>query len=295
MDRLLPDMQIFVAVGRARNFGRAAAALGVPSSTVSRRIKVLEESLGIRLLNRSPRQVELTDDGEKYLRRIEHIVDDALLAHEEIRDDEGEPNGHIRVSIPHGVATERGFDWIAQFGALHPAISFEINTDPKYVDLISDRFDIALRHGPLPNSRLNVRRLGAFERRLYATPDYLAKYGTPQTPADLEQHECIRHSDSPNSWTLERGAEAVTVNVKGRFFCESLTSGRFLLRNGLGIGQAAPDHVETARAAGTLIQVLPGWIYAPQSFYVITPTRHMPRRVRLLVDYVLARMNEISV
>lgn len=290
----LDDMKHFVTVARCRNFGRAAAALGMPSSTLSSRIAALEESLGLRLLNRSTRKVELTEEGELYLSRIEPIVEEALRVHEDLRDLKSEPRGHLRVSIPHTLATDFGMTWLSEFTRTYPEITFEINTVPTYIDLIADRFDVAIRLDSLRDSHLYARRAGSFSRYLFASPSYLAQRGIPKHPHDLAGHECARLIRSPDRWTLRRGAEIVSVDVTGRYLLDSTVLARPLGLGGVAVIQLISQLAAAEEATGRLVKILPEWRTEAEPLYIVTPTRQIPRRTRLLVDFLAAKMREIA-
>lgn len=194
----LNDMALFVEVAKVMSFRQAAEKAGVPSSTLSRRISALEKTIGLRLLHRTTRKIELTEAGQIYYQRCRRIVEEARLAHDQLTAMLEQPSGVIRASLPVDFATQFLTPLFAEFTAVYPQIRFELDLTPRTVDLVTEPFDIAIRIGRLPDSQLIARQLTQFNARLYASPNYLARYGTPATPQDLVQHECI---DFPKSGT----------------------------------------------------------------------------------------------
>lgn len=294
MQNVINDMHLFVAVCRSRNFRRAAAALGIPNSTLSRRVAALEQGLGVKLLNRSSRKFELTEDGEAYLNRIGPLADELLLAHEELRDRKSKPSGHLKISMPHGLATAEGLSWVAEFAGLHPDISYEINTEPTNVDVLADRFDVAIRQDAPVDSQLYIRVAGSFIFYLYASPSYVEKYGEPRRPEDLENFECIRVAASPTSWTLTRDGQSSTVKVKGRFLCDATVLARPLALAGQGIASLLGRTAAADADAGRLVRILPEWSSATVPLLIITPTKLLPMRTRLFVDFISEKIRRFD-
>lgn len=143
----LDDMALFVEVVKARSFRGAAEVLGMPNSTVSRRIGMLEKALGLRLLHRTTRRIELTEAGQVYFERSKRIVEEARLAHLELGEMLAQPTGVLRASLPVDFAVTYLAPLIAEFSQLYPGISFDIDLTPRRIDLVSERFDIAIRMG----------------------------------------------------------------------------------------------------------------------------------------------------
>jgi DNA-binding transcriptional LysR family regulator len=289
----LRDMELFVAVGRLRNFRRAAVALGIPSSTLSRRIAALEKSLGLLLLTRSTRRVELTEDGASYLLRAEQIVEEARLAHEELRDRKTTPRGRLRISLPLALAQTVAIHWFAEFARLYPEITFEIDTAPTHIDLIADQFDAAVLVGALPDSQLYARRVSAFTMSLFAAPSYLARRGTPSHPRDLAHHDCVRISRLGGVWILSNGHEQLTINVTGRFTCDNEMLTLPLGIEGMGIvSLLAPVGMREA-VTGRLVRILPDWHPVDTLLSVLTPSRLLPAKTRLFVDFLALKLRDL--
>ena len=172
---VLPDMVLFVAVAKAESFTRAARALAMPVSTVSRRLGEMETRLGVQLLTRTTRQVVLTDIGAIYFERCRAIVDAAEAAQAELQGQSAVPRGRLRISATADFALTYLTPVFEEFATRFPEVSFELDLTPRSVDLVAENFDVAIRMGQLPDSQLVARKLGASARGLYASPAYLAQ------------------------------------------------------------------------------------------------------------------------
>lgn len=188
---LLNDMALFVEVVNAKGFRGAAEATGVPNSTVSRRISLLEKAIGLRLLHRTTRRVELTEAGQIYYERCRRIVDEARIAHEQLGEMLAQPSGLLRASLPVDFATGYLAPIITAFAERYPGISFDFDLTPRRVDLVTEPFDVAIRMGEQPSSTLIVRQLVTLTPQVYGSPRYLKRAGEPKTPQELAQHECL--------------------------------------------------------------------------------------------------------
>ena len=207
----LNDMALFVEVVKARSFRRAADAIGMPNSTLSRRISALEKAIGLRLLHRTTRKIELTEAGQLYFQRSKRIVDEARLAHEQLGEMLAQPSGLLRVSLPVDFATIYLAPLIAEFAQRYPGISFEFDLTPRRVDMVAEPFDVAIRMGELADSQLIARQLARLPRYLYASPRYLELSGEPKKPDDLVKHACLCMPRAA-TWTLDDG----TKKCRGR-------------------------------------------------------------------------------
>lgn len=211
---LLNHMSYFVEVVKARSFRGAAQALGMPNSTLSRKINELEKFIGLRLLHRTTRKIELTEAGQIYYERSRRIIDEARLAHEQLGSLLAQPQGMLRVSLPADFAVVILAPIIKAFSDCYPGISFDFDLTPRNVDLVSEPYDLAVRMGSLPDSGLIARKLGSLTRSLYASPDYLVMNGTPGNPDELTDHECIgMRQDKPGHWNLQREGNRISLRV----------------------------------------------------------------------------------
>jgi DNA-binding transcriptional LysR family regulator len=286
---LLNDMALFVEVVKARSFRRAAEAIGMPNSTLSRRISALEKAIGLRLLHRTTRKIELTGAGQLYFERSKRIVDEARLAHEQLGEMLAQPSGLLRVSLPVDFATIYLAPLVAEFARRYPGISFEFDLTPRRVDLVAEPFDVAIRMGELADSHLIARQLARLPRYLYASPRYLEISGEPKKPDDLAQHECLRMPRA-TTWTLDDGTKKVEVAVGGRFTLNSVGMIRRLATLDLGIALHAEAIVADDLAAGRLRRVLPQWQATPIAVYAITETRLLPAKTQRFIEFLQERL-----
>lgn len=290
---LLNDMALFVEVVRTRSFRRAAEAMGMPSSTLSRRISGLEKAIGLRLLHRTTRKIELTEAGQLYFDRCKRIVDEARLAHEQLDEMLAQPAGLLRVSMPVDFANIFLAPLIAEFADLYPGISFELDLSPRRVDLVTEPVDIVIRMGEPPDSNLIARPLARLPRYVYAAPRYLERFGEPVQPADLMRHQCLLlNSTRTDTWVLHSAQETLEITVGGRFRLNSVGMLRRLATLELGIVIMEKEIVADDLASGRLRQVLPQWQAADVPVYAITETRLLPAKTQRFIEFLRERLGQ---
>lgn len=289
---VLHDMALFVEVARTGNFSRAATRLGVPGATLSRRIANLERALGVRLFDRTTRRVELSDAGQRYFARCAHLVDEALLAQQVLRDSAVAPTGHVRVTMPVDLGVFVIGPLLPEFARQFPGISFDLDLSPRHSDLVREHVDLAIRLGQVTHDSAVTRRIDTIAQALFAAPAYLERYGRPAEPADLARHECIvvRHSKPHAQWTLVRDGQPVTVGVHGRFMLNNQGLMRVLTERGMGIGALAPVLVREAVAQGRLEPLLSEWALPALPIQAVTASRLQVASVKALVDFLAARL-----
>lgn len=286
----LSDMALFVEVVKAKGFGRAAASTGIPSSTLSRRVAVLEKALGLRLLNRTTRRVELTEAGRIYFERSKRIVEDARLVNDELGLMATKPSGTLRASLPVDFANYYLVPLIAEFAQLYPDIEFEFDLAPRQVDLIAEPYDVAIRIGPLPDSQLIGRQLALIRFHLYAAPPYLEKFGVPSEPQDLARHECL-HMPGDRAWRLESGKQSREVQINGRFSINSNSMILHLSTLGFGIAMMPEMLVAEQLSKGQLVRILPSWQGLAKPVYALTVSRLLPAKTQLFIDFLRERLS----
>ncbi|MDV2117459.1 LysR family transcriptional regulator [Alcaligenes faecalis] len=289
----LRDMSLFVEVARARSFRRAAEALGMPSSTLSRRILALEKVIGLRLLHRTTRRIELTEAGQIYFERSRRIVEEARLAHEQLDDLVSCPQGMLRVSLPVDFATVFLARCLPAFCRRYPQIEFEFDLSPRRVDLTAEPFDVAIRMGELPDSRLVSRKIAEVPRYLYASPQYLDTHGEPQEPNDLSQHVCLLFPNQ-SRWTLLSEGASQEVAVTGRFHLNNVGMMQCLAAEGLGIAMLAQEAVQAAPAAQHLRRILTDWQAPPIAVHALTETRLLPAKTQHFIEYLKEHLSQPS-
>ncbi|MDR3159646.1 MAG: LysR family transcriptional regulator [Zoogloeaceae bacterium] len=287
---LLNDMTLFVEVVRTQGFRRAVKANGIPNSTLSRRIGALEKSIGLRLLHRTTRKIELTEAGQLYFERCRRIVEEARLAHEQL--------GELRASFPADFAVTYLARLIAEFAGRYPGITFDFDFSPRQVDLVREPFDVAIRVGcpeaDIPGGAQQIARPLVFLTPcLYASPDYLERAGEPSLPADLEEHECL-HFLKASAWTLSDGAQTLTVAAKGRFTLNNVGMIRRLAALGMGILLTPEEIVSDELNLGRLRRILPAWRGAAITVYALTKTRLLPARTQCFIEFLRERLGKAA-
>lgn len=284
----LNDMAIFVEIVRSKSFSKADVHLSMPKSTLSERIKRLEKLLGVQLLNRTTRKIELTEAGEMYFDKAQKIIDDALATHELISDFGQGVHGEVRISLPVDFAYELIAPIIPKFCERYPDIRLSFDLNSRKVDLVSEPYDVVIRLWTADSDSLVNHLSFDLDGGLYASPDYLNAHGNPQTPDELYQHKLIRIKAGYNrQWRLfdRQGVETI-IHADGSLFSNSLG---FTLRLGLqGLGVVALPHmvVESAVKAGALVRVLPDWELMPIRVYVLTTTRLLPAKVQAWIGFL---------
>ncbi|SIT35635.1 putative transcriptional regulator, LysR family [Paraburkholderia ribeironis] len=286
---LLNDMALFVEVVKAKGFRSAAEAMGVPNSTLSRRISGLEKAIGLRLLHRTTRKIELTEAGQIYFERCKRIVDEARLAHEQLGEMLAQPSGVLRASLPVDFAVTYLAPLIAEFAGLYPGITFDFDLTPRRVDLVSEPFDVAIRMGESDSSQLIARTLASLTPHLYASPGYLERSGEPARPADLPRHECLGILKA-GSWTLLDGKRTVTVSVGGRFMLNNVGMIRRLATLDMGVILMPEEIVADDVASGKLRRIMPAWHGTPMPVYAITETRLPPAKTQRFIEFLRERL-----
>jgi len=288
---LLNDMALFVEVVKARGFRHAAEAVGIPNSTVSRRISSLEKAIGLRLLHRTTRKIELTEAGQIYFERCKRIVDEAKLAHEQLGEMLAQPSGVLRASLPVDFANIYLAPLIAEFARRYPGISFDFDLTPRVVDLVSEPFDVAIRMGHPPSSNLIARQLANLSCHLYASPRYLEQFGEPAHPAELAQHECLGFKSAKATvWLLNKGEESMEIAVGGRFQLNSVGLIRRLASLDQGIAVLPAEIVAEDMSEGRLQHILPEWAGPPIPVYAMTETRLLPAKTQRFIEFLRDRL-----
>jgi DNA-binding transcriptional LysR family regulator len=287
------DLLLFARVVDEGSFSRAAERLGLPKSTVSRRVAALEAQLGERLLLRTTRKLTITDFGTAVLEHARHVADDVAAATSLAQNRQVEPSGRLRVTMPSDVGNVVLTSFLAEFAIAHPAIMLEIDLSARFVDLISENVDVAFRMGDLrDDASLAARRIAMFTNSLYAAPVYLAARGTPSEPEALMEHDALRilgRGGEPMPWVLSRGAQHWEGIPPGRVTANSPTLLMRMAVAGAGI-TVVNDHFATPYLQRReLVPVLPDWRLPPVPAWAVFPGRRlMPARTRVFIDALTA-------
>ncbi len=283
----LNELLVFVRVVQAGSIRGAAERLGMPKSTVSRKVIELEARLDARLLQRTTRKLSLTDVGRIFYDHGVRIVAEAEDAERAVRSQHDTPRGLLRVTAPLNLALVGPL--VSDYLARYPEVRLELSANARVVDLIEERFDVGLRIGRLQDSSLVAKALGTFEWIVVATPEYLARRGRPTTPADLKRHDCLLFG-SAASVTLKRDGAAEEVHLTPRLLVTDMDVLQVALSDGLGVAIVPAFLCEKGMRAGRLEQVLPGWRPPSTTLHVVYPSsRHLSPTVRSFIDHVQER------
>jgi DNA-binding transcriptional LysR family regulator len=288
------DLVLFARVVDEGSFSRAADRLGYPKSTVSRRVAALETQLGEQLLRRTTRKLTVTDFGRAVLEHAHHVVEDVAAAESLAQHRQVRPSGRLRVTMPNDIGNLVLAPMLAEFVLKYPAVTLEVDLSSRFVDLIAENFDVAVRMGELrDDASLAARRIASFTSGLYAAPSYVARRGVPAEPEALMEHDALRvlaRTGDPQVWTLVRGEARWEGIPPGH---ATANSPELLMRMALGGAGIAMIHDPFAvpyLERGELVQILPDWSTPPVAASAVFPGRRlMPAHARAFVDALVAK------
>ena len=288
------ELEVFAAVAAEGSFSAAGRRLSLTPSAVSRTLDRIEMRLGARLLLRTTRALTLTPEGQTYLgaaRRILADLDDA----EQAIADQGAPRGRIRVSgaVAHGRLCI--VPLLGEFVRRYPHILIDLNLSDGMVDIAAGQADVAIRFGRMADSALTARRLGEYGRTIVASPEYLARRGTPKTPEDLHDHDCLNFNfrRSEPTWPFHRNGVAYALKIQGPIEANSGDTLLQLALDGVGVARVGNFSLGDAMTTGRLVPLLqafnPGDVEVFHAVFV--GGANMPARVRVFVDYLVERFS----
>jgi DNA-binding transcriptional LysR family regulator len=285
------DLLLFAAIAEEGSFTRAAENLGIPKATVSRRLSQLESALGQQLMVRTTRRLNLTEFGETFLEQCQRVAEEVAAANDYALSREIQPRGKLRISMPAEYAQYQLLTAVAAFSEQYPEIQIDMDLSSRRVDLIGERFDLAIRMGALSDdSTLIAKKIDEQQVGLYASPIYLALHAPPNQPDDLMRHTCVRLLSSrgtPIPWKLMQGKKVWEETPPGRLTLNSMGVLQQLVLDGAGIGALPNNFAEHEVAARRLIRVLPEWCLPSVPAWAVMPTRKfMPAKTRAFLDYI---------
>ena len=287
----LEQINAFVAVVEHGGISAAARALDRDPSVISRRLDALEARLGVRLLARTTRRITPTEAGAAYLTRVRTILGELSAADAEAAEGAATPRGLLRLSLPATYARRWIVSLLPAFIAAYPQVQLELLHTDRFVDLVAEGFDAAVRIGELSDSTLVVRRLASFDTVLCASPEYLARRGAPSRPEDLAKHECLRFplEGFRGGWKLRNGDERVTQRVSGSIISDEGEGLLVACLAGAGILPASEWEIGQELAQGRLVRVLPGWRFdVDGAVQVVLPSgRLIPAKTRVFIDWLV--------
>lgn len=286
----LTRMRAFIDVVEAEGFSAAARKIGRSKALLSKYVRELEDELGALLLNRTTRQFSLTEAGHTYYSRAGELIREIDNLADSVRDSSGDVRGRIKLTAPRSFADAGIGQSLIDFARDHPDIVLDISLDDRFVDLVEEGFDMAIRIARLQDSSMIARKLAAFKLRLCATPETIAKYGAPSEPADMASKPCILDTNGRwlNNWPfVGKDGKIFAVQVHGPMEVNSPLTTKAAILGGLGFGIVPEFVVDEEIRSGTLVSLLEDWLPADGGIYAVYPhRRYLPGKVRAFVDYL---------
>lgn len=289
----LNEMAIFAVVVGSGSFTKAAEKLKLPKSTVSRKVSQLEKRVGVRLINRTTRNLKPTETGKLYFSQCQKMLEQAEEADRIVNNMQSEPSGLLRISTPLSFGTPFFIGVIKKFLEKYPKVNIEIISDNKIVDMLEQEVDIAFRVGPLSDSSLIARNIGTARLSLCASPDYIKKYGEPKTIQDLEKHTCISIPRTP--WTFQSSQGKVDFEPHSRMTANDMEMIRNMVIEGFGIGAVPQILISEDLKNKSLVNILPEELFQERTFYLVYPSRkEPPSKVVAFTDFIFSNCQPIA-
>ncbi len=273
----------------------AGRKLGMPLATVSRKLSDLETHLKARLLNRSTRQLTLTDAGREYLAACKRILEDVTEAERAAAGEFTEPRGELVITAPIVFGRSHVLPVIADFLKVYPEVDVRLVQGDRMLNLLEEHVDLAVRIGTLPDSRLTATRLGVTRRVVCASPRYFSEHGTPQSPRELSAHRCISFDpiSAAQSWSFRIDGAEVAVPVRSRLVANTAEAARDAAIAGVGVTRVLCYQLHDALRTGTLALALCEYEPAPMPVNLVyTGQRRLPLKLRAFLDYATPRLRE---
>ena len=292
------ELAFFVLLAKKASLSAAARELDITPPAVTKRLAQMEQRLGVRLLNRTTRKVSLTSEGELYFSHASAILADIREMEEQVSSSRADPKGLLRINATLGFGRTTIAPIISAFALRYPDVEVQLQLTDHPINLVEEAFDLGIRFGELPETRLSARKIMSNRRFLCASPAYLKKAGEPRTPHDLALHRCIIHRQNDEAhgvWRLFKGRKTETVKVDGTL---SSNDGDVVLNwalDGHGILIRSEWDVAKYLESGRLQVVLKDYKPAPADLYVFYPSRrNLPAKVRAFIDFLVASLNDGS-
>lgn len=287
----LDNVLIFVKVAQYESISRAARSLGMPISTVSRRLSVLESQLGATLLRRTTRRVSLTAQGRDYFNQCQEPLNLLQEAERVLTAGQTTPAGMLRISVPVVLSQQPFLEFLSTFSKAHPRIRIDLFITNAFLDLVAENVDVAIRFGELRDSSVVATRMGKDIRYVVAAPEYLKNHKQPAEPADLERHDCVMLNAKNNEahWDLSSGRKKLRVNVSGPISSRDFNSVSTFVYRGHGIGLLPSTYCDEAIRDGRLVRLLPKWSSPPIPVFAVYPSRKfLPLRLSAFLEALTA-------
>ena len=287
----LNDIAVFVKVAQLESFTRAARALAMPVSTVSRRVTSLEDQLGVTLLQRTTRKLSLTAQGRAYFGQCSEPLAQLSEAEGALTRTQKMPEGLMRVSVPVIFGQEPFYEFLSRFLKKYPGLRVDLSISNQFVDLIAENVDVAIRFGDLKDSSIIAKRIGRSVRYLVASPAYLKKRPLPAKPEDLIDHHCILLNGRNNEaeWHLVSGRRSVKLQVSGPLSSRDFQSVSAFTYKGHGIGLLPSTYCDEPMKRREIVRVLPDWASPEIFIHAVYPTRRfVPTKLQVFLEELRA-------
>jgi DNA-binding transcriptional LysR family regulator len=283
----LNDVAVFVKVAQLGSFSRAAQAIGMPVSTVSRKVSSLEDQLGVTLIQRTTRKLSLTAQGRSYFEQCSEPLSRLVDAESAVTRTQRQPEGALKISVPVILGQEPFYDFLSAFLTKYPGVQIDLFITNTFVDLIADNIDVAIRFGELADSTIIAKRIGRSVRYLVASPDYLRGRTLPAKPADLAGHQCVLLNGRNNEaeWHLVSGRKSVKQRVGGPVSSRDFQSVSAFTYKGHGIGYLPSNYCEEQIRKRELVRILPAWSSPEILVHAVYPSRRfIPAKLQVFLD-----------
>ena len=291
MPNAFQEMAVFSKVVAAGSLSAAARELGLSPALISRRLAGLEARLGVRLINRTTRSLRLTDEGAGYYDTCTRVLAEIEEADAAVSAGRVEPQGALKVAMPASFGHQHLAPLIPEFASRYPQVRLALSLSDRNVNVIDEGFDLAIRIAHLEDSSLAARRLAPNRRVVCASPAYLERHGTPLTPQDLAQHNCLTANDFVMSWDYkEPDGRPGSVRVSGRYACDNWEVLREWALAGMGVALKSTWDVHRHLEDGSLVSVCPGYTFGSDvAIYAVYPHRRfLPAKTRVFIEFLAA-------
>jgi DNA-binding transcriptional LysR family regulator len=285
----LQEMAVFAKVVAAGSLSAAARELGSSPAVVSRRLAALESRLGVRLVNRTTRTLNLTVEGSRYYEACTRVLADIQEADAEVAAGRVEPRGALKVALPASFGHQHVAPLVPKFAERYPKVELALSLSDRNVNVMDEGFDVAVCIADLRDSSLAARRLAPNRRVVCASPAYLAAHGTPRTPEDLAKHNCLVVSDFTANWEYKtRDGRSTSVRVQGRYACDNWEVLRQWALAGLGIALKSTWDVYRQLEDGSLVVLLSEYTFhSDVAIYAVYPHRRfLPAKTRVFIEFL---------
>lgn len=289
MANALEEMAIFSRVVAAGSLSSAARELGISPALVSRRLAALEARLGVRLVNRTTRSLNLTVEGARYYDACTRVLAEIQEADAEVSVGRVDPQGALKVALPASFGHRHVAPLVPQFAARYPKVELALSLSDRTVNIMDEGFDLAVAIADLQDSSLAARKLAPNRRVVCASPAYLAAHGTPHTPADLAKHNCLTARDFVGDWDYKApDGRPGSVRVKGRYCCDNWEVLREWALAGLGVALKSTWDVYRELKDGSLVTLLPAYVFhSDVAIYAVYPHRRfLPAKTRVFIEFL---------